>query len=143
MKHPFSTCLILLLLLNHCINGQSLSPNKFSYLDEVKTGAHLSDSSLLITHKGDTTYFSDLKGEWLFLDYWSSTCIPCIKEMPMIKKLNNDYKQKGLRVVMINLDKKEKTWKRGIQSYDLPAPHFRTDRKIQNHFFTLNLVPSP
>ena len=35
-----------------------------------------------------------LKGKVIFINYWATWCPPCRAEMPMIKKLYDDYKDK-------------------------------------------------
>ena len=133
-------CLLLTLLWVVSIHALDAQQNYQELLGTVMEGKAVSDNSLLIRLNGDTTYYADLKGEWILLDYWSATCIPCIKEMPFIKALQERYPQTGLKVVMINLDKKEKRWKRGIRLYHPPQPHYRTDRNLRNPFFAINLV---
>lgn len=120
--------------------GQSLSPSANAALQASAVGEKIPGDALLIELEGDTTFYSALKGHWLLLDYWSATCIPCIKEMPFVTTLKERSAETGLKVVMINLDSKEKRWRRGIKLYNPPEPHFRTDRRLNNTFFSINLV---
>lgn len=135
--------LVLCLCFTNCCkaNGQSLDKDQIqAYLNELVEGRTLADNSLLLGINGDSTHFHQLKGEWLFLDYWSTSCKPCIKEMPYLKALQARYNDQRLRVVMINLDKKEKKWKRGIKLFNPPGRNYTTNRSIENPFFALNLV---
>lgn len=36
-----------------------------------------------------------------FIDYWSTTCLPCIREMPKIVALYNEYKSRGVDFITI------------------------------------------
>lgn len=36
-----------------------------------------------------------------FIDYWSTTCLPCIREMPKIVALYNEYKLRGVDFITI------------------------------------------
>lgn len=133
--------LIVVMVICHCGTAQTTNSHPIkSYLARVSLGNTLPDNSLLLGVKGDSTYFHQLKGQWLLLDYWSTSCKPCIKEMPYLREMQKQYQDKGLRVVMINLDKKEKKWKRGIVLFDPPGPNYSTDCSIKNAFFALNLV---
>ena len=38
------------------------------------------------------------------LDFWALWCVPCLKEMPHLQKILNDYQDQGLTVVAINQD---------------------------------------
>ena len=40
-------------------------------------------------------------------NFWATFCKPCIAELPYFQKAANDYKQKGVRLVMVSLDLKE------------------------------------
>jgi thiol-disulfide isomerase/thioredoxin len=42
----------------------------------------------------------------VLLDFWTSWCVPCLKEMPVIAQLHNDYKDKGLEIIGISIDEK-------------------------------------
>lgn len=46
-----------------------------------------------------------IKGEKLtVLDFWASWCKPCIKSIPEINKIYNEYKTKGVAVIGVNCD---------------------------------------
>ena len=60
--------------------------------------------------------------------------------MPYVKNLHAEYKDKGLSVVMINLDKKDKKWKRGLRLFNPPGPNYTTNRSMDNPFFVINLI---
>lgn len=44
------------------------------------------------------------KGKVVYVDFWASWCGPCIQSFPFMNKLENEFKDKGLAVVAINLD---------------------------------------
>jgi cytochrome c biogenesis protein CcmG, thiol:disulfide interchange protein DsbE len=49
---------------------------------------------------------SDLKGQYVYLDFWASWCGPCRQSFPWMNSLHDKYNGKGLKVVGINVDKK-------------------------------------
>ncbi len=143
MKTSKIICLMLLIIFSGCHHstGQTLGEEQMqTYLDRASKGTTLADNSLLLGIDGDSTYYHQLKGKWLFLDYWSTSCKPCIKEMPHLKTLQAKYQNLDLEVVMINLDKKEKKWKRGLKLFDPPGLNYKTNRSVANAFFAINLV---
>jgi thiol-disulfide isomerase/thioredoxin len=46
-----------------------------------------------------------LKGKVVYVDFWASWCTPCRKSFPWLNEMNKKYKDQGLEVIGINLDK--------------------------------------
>jgi outer membrane lipoprotein-sorting protein/peroxiredoxin len=46
--------------------------------------------------------FEGTRGKTVLLNFWSITCGPCIKELPVIEKIHREFKDKGLVVLTIN-----------------------------------------
>ena len=40
----------------------------------------------------------------VLLDFWALWCVPCLKEMPELKKIAKKYKESGLTIVAVNQD---------------------------------------
>ena len=51
------------------------------------------------------TAFSELKGEQLtIIDFWASWCKPCVNSIPELASIYNDFSEKGVEVIGINID---------------------------------------
>lgn len=48
--------------------------------------------------------WSTLKGEVVYVDFWASWCPPCIQSFPFMTQLTDEFKEKGLHVIGVNLD---------------------------------------
>ncbi len=51
---------------------------------------------------------SDYQGQVVYLDFWASWCIPCRKSFPWMQKIQQKYRDLGLKVIAVNLDKQRK-----------------------------------
>ena len=53
---------------------------------------------------------SDFKGNLVYIDVWASWCGPCKKEIPSLKKLEYDFKDKNLTFLSISVDENKEDW---------------------------------
>lgn len=58
-----------------------------------------------------------LQGEVVYLDFWASWCIPCIRSFPFMNQLEHDLKGEGLRVVGVNLDENPADARKFLEKY--------------------------
>ena len=86
-------------------------------------GSKYADFELFTTSK-ETKKISDFVGKsnYVILDFWASWCGPCIKGMPHLKMLSEQYKDKGIEIVGISLDTKEfeKAWINAVKRINMP-----------------------
>jgi thiol-disulfide isomerase/thioredoxin len=54
--------------------------------------------------KGSTVSIKGLKGKVVVIDFWATWCGPCIAEIPNMKKLYAEYRDKGVEFIGISLD---------------------------------------
>ena len=50
----------------------------------------------------------DFRGKVVFLNFWATWCVPCRDEMPVMEKLQREFKDQGLVVVAVNLREDKK-----------------------------------
>ena len=55
-----------------------------------------------LSEKGDTIHLSKNDDSYLLLDFWFSSCEPCLKGLPKINSLANNFPSSRLQVVGIN-----------------------------------------
>ncbi len=55
----------------------------------------------LATLDGGTIRLRDLSGEVVFLNFWATWCVPCREEMPDLQAFQDDYGDRGVRVIAV------------------------------------------
>jgi len=62
------------------------------------------------------------KGKTVVLEVWASWCSDCIRGMPKLKALQNEYE--NVSYVFLSLDRSHGDWKRGIEKYNVVGQHY-------------------
>lgn len=89
-------------------------------------------------HKGGTTSLESLKGKYVYIDVWATWCGPCIREIPSLKKFEEDYKDKNIQVVSISIDepKNYDKWKKMVDDKNLGGIQLIADNNWNSKFVT-------
>lgn len=69
--------------------------------------------------KGKKVQLTNFKGKYIYIDLWASWCIPCIKEIPNLQKLEKDFKKKNIVFVSISIDADATAWKKKAKALKL------------------------
>jgi peroxiredoxin len=64
---------------------------------------HRAPDFALADLEGNPVHLGDFRGKVVFLNFWATLCPPCLAEMPDIEKLYQEYKDKGVVIIGINL----------------------------------------
>ncbi|MEC3880074.1 TlpA family protein disulfide reductase [Parapedobacter sp. 10938] len=64
---------------------------------------------------------ADLKGQYVYIDFWATWCGPCIAEMPALDTLQHDYADANIAFVSISVDKEKdkQKWKDFVAKREL------------------------
>ncbi|MGI8314560.1 thiol-disulfide oxidoreductase ResA [Halobacillus mangrovi] len=74
----------------------------------IQAGDMAPDFSLK-TLSGETIQLSDYEGQGVFLNFWATYCKPCEKEMPYIESQYQQFKDKGVKVLAVDVGENELT----------------------------------
>jgi thiol-disulfide isomerase/thioredoxin len=73
-------------------------------------------------------------GKVVLVEFWSTTCGPCVAEMPTVKAAYEKLHPRGFEVVGISLDDKEAPLRQFISEKALPWPQYFDGKGFQNKF---------
>lgn len=54
--------------------------------------------------ENDEITLSALRGQVVYVDFWASWCLPCIRSLPEISTLHEQYRDQGFEVIAITID---------------------------------------
>lgn len=89
-------------------------------------------------------FLNNFKGKYLLIDVWSTTCSPCINEMPYLDKIKEENKDKDIEFVAVCLSG-ETAWKKMLKKLNLEDRQFRVENgwnsKFRNNYLKSSGVP--
>lgn len=65
---------------------------------------------------------TDLRGQWVLLNFWASWCPPCIAETPALQAFSEEMSGKGLVVVGVNQQEDPETARRFASRFSVTYP---------------------
>ena len=67
------------------------------------------------------------ESELLIVNFWATWCVPCVRELPAFQQVADEYRDQGVRLLLVSLDFEEDMEKRvlpfvqnkGLQEYEI------------------------
>jgi len=92
--------------------------------------------------KGNDISLSDYKGKVVFLNFWATWCEPCRKEIPGFIEVYNEYKDRGMVIIGVSLDKTGlDSVLRFAEKYNISYPVAMGTDKIVNDYQLGRYIP--
>jgi len=73
--------------------------------EEPKEKRPLAPDFTLLSIDGRTVTLSQLRGKVILLDFWATWCAPCRLAIPHLNDLHKAYREKGLEIIGVSLDR--------------------------------------
>ncbi|MDE6040077.1 MAG: AhpC/TSA family protein [Muribaculaceae bacterium] len=96
-----------------------------------------------VTYDGETNRLSDHvgKGHYTLVDFWASWCGPCMRQLPVLKEIYNEYKDQGLEVLGVAVWDEPEATKEAIVKHDLPWKTFIDAQTIPTDLYGITGIP--
>lgn len=81
--------------------------NKEVEMQEMDSVKDFANNFKLNNLEGKEISLNDFKGKNVLLNFWNSSCPPCIEEMEEFQKIHDEFKDENLEIVTINVGEDE------------------------------------
>ena len=93
-------------------SGQKTGQSELSPAPKV---GRLAPDFTLTDLEGNSVTLSDFRGKVVFINFFATWCPPCRAEMPEIESLHQDYKDKGVVVIGVDIAEPESVARQYVQ----------------------------
>ncbi len=83
----------------------------------------------MMEFNGRPADLSDFRGKVVVLNFWFSTCPPCVEEIDSLNALQRLIAPRGGTVLGINVDEDEDAYKKFLIEHNVPFPNYRDESK--------------
>ncbi|MFL1013561.1 TlpA family protein disulfide reductase [Flavisericum labens] len=117
-------------------SNNKLIKEKYNKITALNVGKRSPEFVDYKNYKGGTTSLNDLKGKYLYIDVWATWCGPCVREIPALKKVEEQYHDKNIEFVSISIDKESdfEKWKTMVSDRELKGVQLFADRDWNSSF---------
>lgn len=77
------------------------------------------------TDQGREVSATNFGGKVLVLNFWATWCAPCVREIPTLDALQKQYKDQGLVVVAVSVDKNDTKYKAFLNRFGVGFDTYR------------------
>lgn len=91
---------------------------------------------------GENVSLDDLKGKYVYVDVWATWCGPCKREIPFLKKLDAEYKDKNIAIVSMSIDKMKDRdkWLKMVKEENLQGIQIMADKDWNSDFVRAYMI---
>jgi thioredoxin family protein len=125
--------------IRHCYGVEKMQ-RRIDLIKNCAVGAVAPDFELKDT-SGEMIKLSSFRGKYVLVDFWASWCGPCRKALPLVKKANEEFKDKGLQVIGVSVDRKVKDWEKALEEEKLPYLQLYDPDGITGKMYNYDGIP--
>ncbi|MEP5339163.1 MAG: TlpA disulfide reductase family protein [Algibacter sp.] len=119
---------------------------KYDKLKKLSKGTPSPTFVDYINHAGGKTSLEDLRGKYVYIDIWATWCVPCLREVPFLEKVEKEFHGKNIHFLSISIDndKAFDKWKKMVTDKNMGGIQLIADKSWSSSFidaYQLSGVP--
>jgi len=109
---------------------------KFDALKKLSKGQPSPVFTDYVNHAGGTNSLADYKGKYVYIDVWATWCVPCLAEVPSLKKVEKQYHGKNIEFLSISIDTEQahEAWRKMVTDKKLGGVQLLADSNWKSSF---------
>jgi len=80
-----------------------------------------------VSFTGDSLTMDDFKGRYVYIDVWATWCGPCLRELPSLEKLQEEFKDKNITFMSVSIDNTPEPWKKMVGDKEMKGVQLYAD----------------
>ncbi len=76
----------------------------------------------------------DYKGKYVLLYFWASWCSPCVKGIPKMQEIYQEFRSDDFELICLSLDVREERWKKALQKLTPPGIQVLATREAADKY---------
>ena len=105
------------------LNDQIAATEEQVRLESLLKPGSIAPDIALPDPSGEMQKLSDLRGNYVLIDFWASWCKPCRIENPNVVKMYKSYSDKNFEIFGVSLDRTHDKWVQAIEQDGLEWTH--------------------
>lgn len=91
---------------------------------------------------GASRHLSELKGRLILLDFWATWCVPCMEDLPALKKTYKEFHGEGFEILGMNGDETPDKSERVVRQMGIVWPQAGFDKDLIEDRFQISQWPT-
>jgi len=85
---------------------------------------------------------SKQQGKGIVLNFWGTWCAPCREEMPALEKMSQEFKDKGVEVIGVNIGESDVTVESFRDTYHITFPILMDRKREITQLYEIGPIPT-
>lgn len=105
------------------LNDQIASMENQMRIENLLDPGTMAPEIALPNPDGNIIKLSELKGNYVLIDFWASWCKPCRMENPNVVRMYNKFEDENFEIFGVSLDRNKEKWQEAIAKDQLEWTH--------------------